>query len=233
MQIYGHRGAKREYMENSLHGFISTQNNGIQYIELDVRLSADNELVVVHDENLKRLANTNLNVSKTDAKTLASIKLINAAEGIPTLRQVVEACPQIKHWQFEVKTLSTNLSFIDPMSTLINDLDLHEKVTITSLHRGILKAFKFALPHIPRGYVQETPVPQGIKTAKKLGCDKLILNKNLANKTYIKKAQKKGLHVSVWTVNDSNLIKRLQGYGVDSLITDIPQTAKSLLATPT
>ena len=229
MEIYGHRGAKGVVMENSLQGFISTAKEGIERFELDIRLSADNQLIVVHDERLMRLANSPLLVSQTHSDELSKILLNNTSEGIPKLSDVVKACPSIKHWQFEIKTDTNNTDFIEPMKQLINTLELHQKVTITSLHRGILKSFKSALPKIPRGYVQETLYPNGIKTAKKLGCSMLVLNKNLAKKSYLKRAQKKGLHVSIWTVNKTEDMERFISFGADSLISDYPQTAQNLI----
>jgi glycerophosphoryl diester phosphodiesterase len=154
--------------------------------------------------------------------------LNGTTEGIPTLKEVINACPHIKHWQLEIKTHSTNTLFIQPMTELIEQNNLQDKVTITSLHRGILKEFKHALPHIPRGYVQESLLPNGIKAARKLGCSMLVLNKNLGKKDYINKAQKKGLHVSMWTVNNINLIKKFKNYGVNSLISDFPQMALNM-----
>jgi glycerophosphoryl diester phosphodiesterase len=228
MQVYGHRGAKGVFMENSLQGFISAVEQGIEYFELDVRLSSDNQLIVVHDEILTRLANSPLLVSKTPASVLKATLLKGTTEGIPTLKEVINACPHIKHWQLEIKTHSTNTLFVQPMAELIEQYNLQDKVTITSLHRGILKEFKHALPHIPRGYVQESLLPNGIKAARKLGCSMLVLNKKLGKKDYINKAQKKGLHVSMWTVNDINLIEKFKNYGVNSLISDFPQMALNM-----
>lgn len=229
MIIYGHRGAKGVSMENSLQGFQVTAGQGIDHFELDVRLSADNQLVVVHDERLKRLADSPARVSKSSAQTLSNTFLRGTSQGIPTLEQVVTACPQVKHWQFEIKTERTNTKFIRPMAKLISKLGLEDKVTITSKHIGILKAFKRVLPHIPRGYVQEWPIPHGIHVARKLKCSMLALNKSLAREKYIKKAQRKGLHVSIWTVNDADDMSRFLKYGADSIISDFPQAAKEVL----
>jgi glycerophosphoryl diester phosphodiesterase len=228
MQVFGHRGAKGVFMENSLQGFISAFNQGIEYFELDIRLSSDNQLMVVHDEILTRLANCSTLVSKTPASELQKIILNGTSEGIPTLENVIKACPDVKHWQFEIKTQVTNPHFIQPMTELIANYELQDKVTITSTHRGILKAFKHALPHIPRGYVQVQPLPLGIKAARKLGCSMLVLKKELGKKAYIKKAQKKGLHVSMWTVNNPKLMQKFKGFGVNSLITDFPSFALNL-----
>lgn len=230
MEIYGHRGAKGVAMENSLQGFILAANHGIDHFELDIRLSADNQLVVVHDEKLQRLANSPLKVSRTNASTLASTNLRGLTQGIPTLDQVVTACPNVKHWQFEIKTETTNPKFIRPMQRLIKKHNLQEKVTITSKHVGILKAFKRVLPDIRRGYVQEWPIPNGIRIARKLKCSMLAINKSLARKSYIKKAQRKGLHLSIWTVNDADDMARFVKYKADSIITDFPQAAKEVIA---
>lgn len=230
MKIYGHRGAKGVAMENSLAGFQLAASQGIDRFELDVRLSSDGQLMVVHDEKLKRLANSKLSVSKSSAQILSSIILNGTLQGIPTLEQVVAACPNVVHWQFEIKTLSTNSGFLQPMAQLIEHFQLQDKVVITSKHVGILKAFKRSMPHIERGYVQEWPLPNGIRTAIALQCTHLCLNKSLARLNYVKKAQNKGLKVSAWTVNDADDMCRLYQYKVDSIISDYPQAAREVLS---
>ncbi|MGK0445382.1 MAG: glycerophosphoryl diester phosphodiesterase [Bermanella sp.] len=229
MKIYGHRGAKGVAMENSLAGFQLAASQGIDRFELDVRLSSDGQLMVVHDEKLKRLANSQLSVSKSSAQILGSTTLKGTQQGIPTLEQVVAACPNVVHWQFEIKTLSTNPGFLQPMAQLIERFNLQEKVVITSKHTGILRAFKRSLPHIARGYVQEWPLPNGLRTALALQCTHLCLNKSLARPSYIQKAQRKGLNVSVWTVNDADDMARLYRYKADSIISDYPQAAREVL----
>jgi len=217
-------------MENSLQGFQLAASQGIDRFELDVRLSSDNQLVVVHDDKLKRLANSPLQVSKSSASVLSGTFLRGTQQGIPTLEAVVAACPSVVHWQFEIKTNKTNLNFVAPMLDLIDRHQLQDKVTITSKHVGILRAFKDARPEIPRGYVQEWPLPHGTHVAKRLKCSMLALNKSLASKRYIRKAQKRGLHVSIWTVNDADDMARFLRFGADSIISDYPQAAREVLS---
>jgi glycerophosphoryl diester phosphodiesterase len=233
MKIYGHRGAKGVAMENSLAGFQLAANHGIDRFELDVRLSGDGQLMVVHDEKLKRLAGSQLRVSKSTAHVLGSTLLKGTKQGIPTLEQVVVACPNVVHWQFEIKTLTTNPGFLQPMAQLIEHYSLQDKVVITSKHIGILRAFKRSLPHIERGYVQEWPLPNGLRTALALECTHLCLNKSLARSSYVQKAQGKGLKVSVWTVNDADDMSRLYRSNVDSIISDYPQAAREVLTSLT
>lgn len=229
MDIYGHRGAKGVVMENSLTGFQKATSHGINRFELDVRLSSDGELMVVHDEKLKRLADSQLLVSQSTAYALSKTILKGTQQGIPTLEEVVLACPNVKHWQFEIKTQTTNHGFLRPMAQLIEKYQLQDKVVITSKHVGILKLFKQSLPDIERGYVQEWPLPNGLKTALKLDCKYLCLNKSLAKKSFIKKAQKNGLSVSIWTVNDADDMARFYEYGANSIISDYPQAAHNVI----
>ena len=229
MEIYGHRGAKGVVMENSLLGFTLAASQGIDRFELDIRLSSDNQLMVVHDEKLLRLANSPLKVSKSKAQLLSQTHLKGIDQGIPTLEEVVSACPNVLHWQFEIKTQSSNPKFIRPLKRLIDKFSLHEKVVITSKHVGILRIFQRILPHIPRGYVQEWPIPSGIRTAQKLHCKYLALNIKLASKKRIRKAQNLGLRVSVWTVNSKEDMDKLKANGADSIISDYPQMANKHL----
>ena len=229
MEIYGHRGAKGVVMENSLLGFALAASQGIDRFELDIRLSLDNQLMVVHDEKLMRLANSPLTVSKSNAQLLSQTCLKGIDQGIPTLEEVVAACPNVMHWQFEIKTQSSNPKFIQPMKHLIDKFSLHKKVVITSKHVGTLKIFQRMLPNISRGYVQEWPLPSGIRTAQKLNCKLLALNKKLASKRRIKKAQSLGLSVSVWTVNLKEDMDKLRANGADSIISDYPQMAREHL----
>ncbi|GAA6133555.1 glycerophosphodiester phosphodiesterase [Oceaniserpentilla sp. 4NH20-0058] len=233
MKIYGHRGAKGIIMENSIKGFKLAVSQGIDRFELDIRLSSDGQLMVIHDEKLNRLTHTDLLVSKSHSEDLKRTELKGINEGIPTLEDVVKACPSVKHWQFEIKTQRTEVGFIKPMLELIKSYQLEDNVVITSKHIGTLKAFQKHLPDIARGYVQEWHHPNGLKTAINLGCDFLCLNKTLARKQYIKQAQAKNLHVSVWTVNKIEDMTDLFKLGADSIISDFPQQAKETLTVTT
>ncbi len=66
--------------------------------------------------------------------------------------------------------------------------------------------------------------------ARQHGCDLLALKWTLCTPERLEKARKQGLHVSVWTVNEPALMRRLADFGVDSLITDYPGLAVSTLA---
>ena len=69
-----------------------------------------------------------------------------------------------------------------------------------------------------------------LKVAKHYGCHLLALNWTLCTPERLLKAQKAGLHVSVWTVNEPALMRRLADFGVDSIITDFPGIAVKTLS---
>ena len=71
-----------------------------------------------------------------------------------------------------------------------------------------------------------------MKIARNYNCEMLVLNWTLCTPERLLKAQKQGLHVSVWTVNEPALMRRLADFGVDSIITDFPGLASRTLAQP-
>ncbi|CAI3798840.1 hypothetical protein GLGCALEP_02078 [Pseudomonas sp. MM221] len=85
------------------------------------------------------------------------------------------------------------------------------------------------VPDVKRGLVAEYAWLDPLKVAQNYGCELLALNWTLCTPERLLKAQGQGLHVSVWTVNEPALMRRLADFGVDSLITDFPGLAKTTL----
>jgi glycerophosphoryl diester phosphodiesterase len=106
---------------------------------------------------------------------------------------------------------------------------LLDKVTITSSSREVLKAALELTPDISRGLVAEYAWLDPLKVAQSYGCEILALNWTLCTPERLIKAQRQGLHVSVWTVNEPALMRRLADFGADSLITDFPGLATATL----
>jgi glycerophosphoryl diester phosphodiesterase len=104
-----------------------------------------------------------------------------------------------------------------------------DKVTITSSSREVLKAALELVPDVSRGLVAEYAWLDPLKVAASYGCEILALNWTLCTPERLQKAQRQGLHVSVWTVNEPALMRRLADFGVDSLITDFPGLATATL----
>ena len=116
--IYGHRGARAEAPENTLPSFQKALDAGVTRVELDLHLSADQQLMVIHDPTLKRTTGLRGKVAQHTAAELTRMDARLGLPGwptpcpIPTLEQLLQACPQIEHYQLEVKSGSERQSRI-------------------------------------------------------------------------------------------------------------------------
>ena len=110
MRIIGHRGARREAPENTLAGFRHLRSLGIDHVELDVRLSADHQLVVLHDTTVNRTTNGKGAAREMTATALGALNAAASFPGwqeatpIPLLRDVLTEWPELESIQLEVKT---------------------------------------------------------------------------------------------------------------------------------
>ena len=113
MKLIGHRGARGEAPENTLSGFRYLKNLGVRAVELDIVVSGDGELVVIHDGFIDR---TTLGHGRVADMTVAELFAVDAthrafpawpvAEGVPSLRDVMQVLADFEHIQFEVKAQS-------------------------------------------------------------------------------------------------------------------------------
>jgi len=110
MRIIGHRGARREAPENTLAGFRHLRALGIDHVELDVRLSRDNQLVVLHDTTVNRTTNGKGAVREMTAAELGALNAAanfsgwNDSTPVPLLRDVLAEWNDLESIQLEVKT---------------------------------------------------------------------------------------------------------------------------------
>ncbi|GGJ81234.1 glycerophosphodiester phosphodiesterase [Pseudomonas matsuisoli] len=230
--IYGHRGAKGEAPENTLVGFQTCLEHGVRRCELDLHLSRDGELMVIHDPTLRRTTGRRGKVAEQHSADLINVDARHGGPGhikpapIPTLDELFEKCP-FEHWQLEVKSASRVRAArtVQAIEALATKHGLLDKITVTSSSREVLRALQRLTPNISRGLVAEYAWIDPLKAAKAYDCSILALNWTLCTPERLLKAQKQGLHVSVWTVNEAALMRRLADFGVDSIITDYPGLA--------
>lgn len=237
MLIYGHRGARGEAPENTLPSFARALTAGVTRVELDLHLSADNQLMVIHDPTLQRTTGIKGRVA---AHTAAQLTRLDARLGlngwaapcpIPTLEQLFQQFPQFEHYQLEVKSGSRSQSgrVLDAIAELVERYQLRDRVVITSASRHLLRHARHSGCTLPTGLVEEHGWLNPVKSALRYQCRFLALNWKLCTPARVAQAHRYGLHVSVWTVNEPELMLRLRDMGVDSLITDVPQLAVSVL----
>lgn len=230
MQIIGHRGARREAPENTLGGFAYLRSLGIHRVELDLHLTRDNQLVVIHDYTTQRTTGKPGTVNQLASDELrhynaaAQFKGWRDNEPVPTLQQVLAAWPQLQSIQLEIKTANVRAipAITDRVAFIIHEYQLGARATVTSHDVRVLAQMHERYPHIRRGYVAERFARDPLATCHHLRCEYLVMDYKGLRPALVEKAHAMGMHVSTWTVNDVNNAHRMYEMGVDSLITDVP-----------
>lgn len=230
MRIIGHRGARREAPENTLAGFQHLRALGVDHVELDVRLSRDNQLVVIHDTTVDRTTNGKGDVRDLSAAELGALDAATHFSGwqgatpVPLLRDVLKEWPGLQSIQLEVKTTQVpDLHLIAAgIAELVDEFNLLEVATVTSMDTRMLAIMHQQRPDIARGYVAERFTRDPLTVCRLHHCHLVAMNYHRVSAEVVRQAQVQGLAFSVWTVNELNIAQRLHDWGVDSIITDVP-----------
>jgi glycerophosphoryl diester phosphodiesterase len=245
VKIIGHRGAKQEAPENTLLSFNHLKSLGIQSVEFDLRLSADNEIVIIHDDTLERTTNSEGLVRD---KTAAELKALDASsyfsddaskalskrwavDGVPTLKEVLKVFDKLEHAQLEVKPSekADHEQICQKILECVNELGVQDKCVITSSDYDFLESCKIYAPNMKRGFVYLDIKYQPIETALALSCDLLAIYWKFCSQELIDQAHNKGLKISAWTVNEQEAFTNLKNWGIDSIITDYPSELMHLV----
>lgn len=236
MLIIGHRGARGEAPENTLSGFNYLKSLRVFALELDIHVSKDQQLIVIHDDNLER---TTTGVGLVKEQHAADLAALNACiyfkdwphhDGVPLLKDVLALVSHFVHLQLEVKVKDA-----EDYAIVGRELDklwpqfTHRMVT-TSFNTDYLAYMQRHYPHIQRGLLVESDFTGNIiATAQQLNCQLIAPHHSLLHKTLIDTAHQQGLIVSTWTVNEAQRMQDLAAMGLDSLITDYPSLALKTL----
>lgn len=230
MIVYGHRGARGEAPENTIPGFRRLRDIGVQHTELDVRLSSDAKAVVIHDETLDRTTAATGPVAARSARELASLDARAAFPnwpdpcGVPTLRAVFDACPDIRGYQIEIK--STENDTLEIVCTrvleLIGEYDLAERVVVSSFSPIALERIKRMVPSQRTAYIGAYNRPAFVEVACRLQCSGACMNVETASADAIVVAHECGLEISGWTANTPAQTERLRTWPAHNIITDYP-----------
>ncbi|PAT01355.1 hypothetical protein CI105_07190 [Candidatus Izimaplasma bacterium ZiA1] len=158
---FAHRGLHDEKLpENSLGAFKNAISHNYD-IELDIRMTQDNQIVVVHDSNLKRLCNKNVIIEKTKYSEIKKLTLLETDEKIPLLTDVLDILPRSTNLLIELKSSKKYKVMINKLIDIMGSYS--NKYAIHSFDPRILIRFKKVNPLIIRGQI-----------SKKYSCIKLV-----------------------------------------------------------
>lgn len=235
MRLIGHRGARGEAPENTLSGFRYLRQLGVRAVELDIQVSADGELVIIHDNALERTTLSSGDVSRTDSATLARVNATQRAfpdwpevEGVPTLREVMTLLHDFEHIQFEVKAASETdcQTVARQFSLLWREFGFGDRAFTTSFNPRYLQLVRETDPEVPRGFLFEKDFAGNpVEDALALGCRALGPHQARCDKALVTAAREASLLLTTWTVNDIARMHELAKLGVNGVITDVPARA--------
>lgn len=216
----GHRGAKGYEPENTLISFEKAIEMGADGIELDVHLSIDGHLIVIHDETIDRTTNGKGIVNQLTLQELKSFR-INDKHEIPTLEEVLDLVNQRCFVNIELKNHETAEKVAELIENYISDKKWnHAHFIVSSFDWNALQQVRFLNENIRIGVLTETDIDLAISFARFLKVETLHPDFQLLTNDYVSKIQEKGILVFPWTVNEKDSIQRLKSFKVDGIITD-------------
>ncbi len=239
MRVFAHRGYSGKYPENTMLAFREAEKAGTDGIELDVQLTKDGELVIIHDETLNR---TTTGTGYVKDHTLAELKTLDASvikggafspESIPTLE---EYCRWVKGTKLvtnvELKTSIVYYPEIEEKTAeMIRLFGLEDRVIFSSFNHLSIVRMKQLLPECPVGaLVEHDDLQFAGYYCKKYGFDFYHPDCALLTKENVDNCKEYGIGINTWTVNDLGIFERMCEWGVEGVIGNFPAVPKAWLA---
>ena len=242
LEVIAHRGGAGEWPPETLFAFTEAVKIGVDVLEMDVYLTKDQHLVLMHDETVDGTTNGHGQIRKL---TLAQLKKLDAgyrwtndggktfphrSKGItvPTLKEIFEAFPTMR---MNIEMKSSSVSPVKALSRLIDEHKMTNNVLVASFSDQFLEDFRKLSPDVATSmstpellhFVLKKTLPQThTRQPDAVQLRDRITVVNLVSKTLVNKAHTLNLPVHAWTVNNVSDMKRVIALGVDGIITDYP-----------
>lgn len=229
---YGHRGARGHAPENTLLAFDLAFDLGADAIECDVQLSADGQLVIIHDETVNRTTNGRGAVRDL---SFAALRQLDAGSGqrIPTLDETLALARarggalnlELKAESHE-EALRVSEAVAARLAETPPDDPLRQWLLVSSFSLPAVEDIKRRLPWLRVGALYGERVwtgPAMIERALGLGAEAIHPYPRILTAETVRIAHAAGLCVNVWTANRWSTIRQLIAWGVDGLFSDFPE----------
>ncbi|MGK5632091.1 glycerophosphodiester phosphodiesterase [Streptomyces sp. URMC 123] len=211
----GHRGVMGVEPENTLRSFRRADREGMDAIELDLHLSKDGALVVMHDADLDRTTDGS---GPLRERTLAELRELDAGRGerIPLFEEVVDAVRAPIH--AEIKDTAAARALAD----VLLRRDLVGRVQVISFHDEALAEITALVPGVRTGLVAEVYGLEVVDRARVVGAASLVLDIRRLTQELVDRAHAVGLTVIGWVVNTQENLRLARALELDGVTTDYP-----------
>lgn len=214
-EIIAHRGTPREHPENSLPGFAHALTHGADGVELDVHVTSDGVPVVHHDPTLHGGPHAGRPIAALDAADVLATALAPGVP-VPTLAEVLALVAPRATVYVEVKA-------VDAEAAVAAVLAGHgSRAPVHSFDHRISRRVRALAPDTPVGVLSTSYLMDNVAAVRAAGARDLWQHWSMIDAALVRDAHAAGIRVVAWTVNDVDVARRLAGYGVDGLCTDLP-----------
>lgn len=229
-RMTAHRGAGIEYDENTVGAVRQSYEMGVRAFEVDLRLTKDDKLVLLHDPTVDRTSNGKGSIEEMTLEEVRALRTKKNDEPIPTAEDL---CAYLKDkpeafLELEMKTTDEKV-YPEERLDLYCKL-LHEAASVLpkgrhvyiSFDQRVLKAIRRLDPAAPIMLLTSKPTEETITEALALGSNRVAVKMDATPRSFVTAAKKAGLMVSGWTAASKADLKLAAALGFDTITTDLP-----------
>ncbi|MGA5260452.1 glycerophosphodiester phosphodiesterase [Streptomyces griseoincarnatus] len=216
----GHRGVMGVEPENTLRSFVAAQEAGLDVIELDLHLSKDGALVVMHDARVDRTTDGTGAIAE---KTFDELRALDAGRGelIPLFTEVLDTVRT--PLQAEIKDVRAARALAEVM----NDRGLADRVEVASFHDEAIAEIRRLVPGVRTALVAGRYGTDVVDRAVAAGASRLCLNIRRITLEVVEHARKANLSVFGWVVNTQDQLRLVRALELDGATTDYPEIKRT------
>ncbi|MER5597499.1 glycerophosphodiester phosphodiesterase family protein [Streptomyces sp. NPDC002265] len=216
----GHRGVMGVEPENTLRSFVAAQQAGLDVIELDLHLSKDGALVVMHDADVDR---TTDGCGPIAEMTLGELRGLDAGRGerIPVFEEVLDAVRT--PLQAEIKDVAAARALAEVMTRL----DLLGRVEVSSFHDEAITEIARLVPGVRTALVASRYGVDIVRRAVDAGASTVCLNIRRLTLEIVERAREADLRIIGWVVNTQDHLRLVRALQLDGATTDYPDIKRT------
>jgi glycerophosphoryl diester phosphodiesterase len=216
--IVGHRGAPATEPENTLRSFARALDLGVAAVELDVQLTRDGLLAVIHDDTLDRTTNGR---GPVQDRTLEELHSLDAGRGepVPSLEAVFDLVRGRAHLMVEMKHPEAAAA----LRRFFQERQAFAAAQVISFWHPALKALKEAEPRLSTGALMVGCPADPVGLARAAGADTLVLNYRYVDRELVEAAHRQEIKVVVWNIDDPEILSPYLAMQPDGICTNRPR----------
>jgi glycerophosphoryl diester phosphodiesterase len=231
VKITGHRGTKVRAPENTLSAVRHAIAEGADFAEIDVQTTADGVVVLLHDDDLMRVASIRRRLRDIPYAELKDIDVGSwfapefSSERIPTLQEVIDLARGRIKLNIELKYTWPDPTLTEKAVNIIRQNGFTSDCVVSSLNFQAVTEIRQSFPELTAGLIVLTAAGD----LSRMEADFLSISAAQATTRLVKQLHRNDRAVHVWTVNDFNNVIAMAERGVDNIITDYPQDVRRFI----